>query len=73
MRSSAAQPAARALPRPFILATAVADASPASGEAAKVAAARDYMRGGAHDSSRTLLLREFVQGLVEIAAASLKR
>ena len=71
MRSSASQPAVRPLPRPLVVATALAGSAPSPGEAAEVAATAKYKRGGAHDGERTLLLREFVQGLVEIAAAGL--
>ena len=71
MRSSASQPAARPLPRPLVVATAVSGMAPSAGEAAEVRAANGYKRGGAHDGERTLLLREFVQGLVETAAAIL--
>lgn len=72
MRSAASQPPARSLPRPLVLAITVAAARPAAGEVSEVRAARKYVRGGAHDGGRTLLLREFVQGLVDIAAAKLQ-
>lgn len=62
-----------ALPSPYVLATTVAaqmtgvpvDMLPQLDAAAK------YERRGVHDSTRKLLLREFVQGLLEIAALRL--
>ena len=71
MRSSSSQPTARTLPRPLVLATAIAGTPASPGEVAEVAAAAKFALGGVHDGERTLLLREFVQGLVEIAAAGL--
>ena len=73
MRSSAYQPTATALPRPLVLATAVAGLPPTAGEADEVTGAMSYVRSGLHDGKRTILLREFVQGLTEIAAAQLKK
>ena len=69
MRSASSQPIARRLPRPLVLATAVASAAGTTGEVEEIRHARHYVRGGAHDGERTLLLRDFVQALVEIAAA----
>ena len=54
-------PPTPSLPAAFLLATQVA-----TGEGPP------YTHGGEHDPGRTLLLRDFVQGLVEIAAVRLK-
>jgi len=78
MRSITAPPAQQ-LPRPSVLAAAVVaagapkEAIALSGATAvaELGAAASYTRGGMHDGERTILLREFVQGLVEIAAVTL--
>jgi hypothetical protein len=60
-------------PPPHVLAITVASAQAEAPKefGAALAKAAKYSRGGVHGISRKLLLREFVQGLVEIAAAKL--
>ena len=54
----------------LVLGITVGAQAPGAGEAAEAEAAARYARGGAHDGKRTLLLREFVQGVHPIPHAS---